>query len=190
MGQNTRGFTIVELLIVIVVIAILAAISMVAYTNIQNRAYDTRTKDAAAKFERALRLWSVDTSERTLKGNSGSTAAISNGNCVDGGGSGFVGSGNYLCTTEDILRSAGYLPTDFVKNLPANTYFGGSSNGARAVMIYQCGGDGKYILYWTLREPTAEDTSNLSNQMTSCGTSTSSNIVTLWGMRAAKIVQL
>lgn len=35
------GFTIVELLIVIVVIAILAAISVVAYTGIQNRANDT-----------------------------------------------------------------------------------------------------------------------------------------------------
>ena len=36
-----QGFTIVELLIVIVVIAILAAITIVAYTGIQNRAYDT-----------------------------------------------------------------------------------------------------------------------------------------------------
>ncbi len=35
---NTKGFTIVELLIVIVVIAILAAISIVAYTGIQQRA--------------------------------------------------------------------------------------------------------------------------------------------------------
>ncbi|MFZ1242933.1 MAG: type II secretion system protein [Candidatus Saccharimonas sp.] len=39
--SNNRGFTIVELLIVIVVIAILAAISIVAYNGIQNRAYDT-----------------------------------------------------------------------------------------------------------------------------------------------------
>lgn len=35
------GFTIVELLIVVVVIAILAAVSIVAYTNIQNRTYDS-----------------------------------------------------------------------------------------------------------------------------------------------------
>ncbi len=36
-----RGFTIVELLIVVVVIAILAAITIVAYNGIQNRAYET-----------------------------------------------------------------------------------------------------------------------------------------------------
>ena len=35
---RNRGFTFVELLIVIVVIAILAAITVVAYSGIQNRA--------------------------------------------------------------------------------------------------------------------------------------------------------
>jgi prepilin-type N-terminal cleavage/methylation domain-containing protein len=39
--QGRSGFTIVELLIVVVVIAILAAVSIVAYTNIQNRTYDS-----------------------------------------------------------------------------------------------------------------------------------------------------
>lgn len=38
MGKSKSGFTIVELLIVIVVIGILAAISIVAYNGIQNRA--------------------------------------------------------------------------------------------------------------------------------------------------------
>ena len=36
--SKKSGFTIVELLIVVVVIAILAAISIVAYAGIQNRA--------------------------------------------------------------------------------------------------------------------------------------------------------
>lgn len=41
---KNQGFTIVELLIVIVIIAILAAISIAAYTGIQNRAKTTRAQ--------------------------------------------------------------------------------------------------------------------------------------------------
>jgi prepilin-type N-terminal cleavage/methylation domain-containing protein len=39
--QTDKGFTIVELLIVIVVIAVLAAITIVAYNGVQNRTNDT-----------------------------------------------------------------------------------------------------------------------------------------------------
>lgn len=62
MGNNRRatGFTIVELLIVIVVIAILAAVTVVAYNGIQQRARDsTRTSDIAA-IHRALELYRAD----------------------------------------------------------------------------------------------------------------------------------
>ena len=46
-SKKTSGFTIVELLIVVVVIAILAAISIVAYNGIQERANNVKTIAAA-----------------------------------------------------------------------------------------------------------------------------------------------
>ena len=47
-----KGFTIVELLIVIVVIAILAAISIVAYTGINNRAKASERKSDATSISK------------------------------------------------------------------------------------------------------------------------------------------
>lgn len=56
--RNTRpGFTIVELLIVIVVIAILAAITIVAYNGIQQRARDSQRKSDIATIIKALELY-------------------------------------------------------------------------------------------------------------------------------------
>ena len=54
------GFTIVELLIVIVVIAILAAITIVAYNGITNRANDTRRQHDMSVIKEALMAYAVD----------------------------------------------------------------------------------------------------------------------------------
>lgn len=55
-----KGFTIVELLIVIVVIGILAAISIVAYNGIRTRANNTQTIDAVKQFVKAYNLYAAD----------------------------------------------------------------------------------------------------------------------------------
>lgn len=52
--QKQRGFTIVELLIVIVVIAILAAITIVAYNGIQTRARNSQTAAAVKTYLNAF----------------------------------------------------------------------------------------------------------------------------------------
>lgn len=54
---RSRGFTIVELLIVIVVIAILAAISIVTYNGIQTRAKNTKTINATNAWIKAIKLY-------------------------------------------------------------------------------------------------------------------------------------
>lgn len=57
MSGKNKGFTIVELLIVIVVIAILAAISIVAYTGIQQRARDSSRTAAVQQIQKSLEAY-------------------------------------------------------------------------------------------------------------------------------------
>lgn len=57
--EKSSGFTIVELLIVIVVIGILAAITIVAYNGIQSRAQDSRRVSDIAQIKKALLAYDV-----------------------------------------------------------------------------------------------------------------------------------
>lgn len=58
--MKAKGFTIVELMIVIVVIAILAAISIVAYTGIQERARLTAATSTLSQMNRAIQLYHTE----------------------------------------------------------------------------------------------------------------------------------
>lgn len=58
--RQSSGFTIVELLIVIVVIGILAAITIVAYNGIQGRAQDTTRLSDISRIQKALELYKID----------------------------------------------------------------------------------------------------------------------------------
>lgn len=62
-AKQTRGFTIVELLIVIVVIAILAAITLVAYNGIANRANSNTVQADLSNFAKKIELYKVDNNQ-------------------------------------------------------------------------------------------------------------------------------
>lgn len=59
-NKYTNGFTIVELLIVIVVIGILAAITIVAYNGIQNRARTSAVNTQLIQAAKKIAIWQVD----------------------------------------------------------------------------------------------------------------------------------
>jgi len=61
--QHRRGFTIVELLIVIVVIGVLAAITIVAYTGINNQARLSAIKSTLEQQAKAMELWKTQNGE-------------------------------------------------------------------------------------------------------------------------------
>ncbi|MFZ1242583.1 MAG: prepilin-type N-terminal cleavage/methylation domain-containing protein [Candidatus Saccharimonas sp.] len=70
--SNNHGFTIVELLIVIVVIAILAAISIVAYNGIQDRAKNIRVQSDIKQVATLIEMY------YTQEGTYPSTGSLSN----------------------------------------------------------------------------------------------------------------
>lgn len=60
MRKSTSGFTVVELLIVIIVIAILAAITIVAYYGFQDRSRAAVVADGLKTVEKSLRVYASE----------------------------------------------------------------------------------------------------------------------------------
>lgn len=77
--KKQSGFTLVELLIVIVVIAILAAISIVAYNGIQNRGKSSAAQELASQIQKKAEAYNtVESAYATyaeFTGNSGDNSA-------------------------------------------------------------------------------------------------------------------
>jgi prepilin-type N-terminal cleavage/methylation domain-containing protein len=153
------GFTIIELLVVIVIIGILVTITVVNYNGVQARSRDTIIKNAAKQVAVELLRYSSDT------GNT----PIQTGGGFNGGGQGWfssqVSGGSYPLPTETVLANGGYLPSGFTAALPKNTQYNSS---AYTFMLYGC--NSKYVVYYSLEAPTSNDISDFNSVKTQCST--------------------
>lgn len=137
--QKQTGFTIVELLIVIVVIAILAAITIVGYQGIQQRAVSSGTASTIDSWDRILKAAGVEGATMppngSCLGKPGDYAARDGfvaGGCLllDGADSGLAYSESHYSswTGLAVKRSSGEMRTVSYNN-------GGTQMRARGVWV-------------------------------------------------------
>jgi prepilin-type N-terminal cleavage/methylation domain-containing protein len=128
--RKASGFTIVELLIVVVVIGILAAIVVVAYNGVTQSANASAIADSFKKFEKAMRLYSTSQSwgswpvDNTITGNGNPNVAdlVSNA----------PGFSNYMQSAPDV---AGINPSYWRYDNDGDTY-GGCSTGGQGTNVF------------------------------------------------------
>jgi len=110
-ADTQKGFTIVELLIVIVVIGILAAITIVVYNGIQTRAENSKTVSAVSQWARAIRMyeaekgsWPVNNS--CLGGPNTYDPTVYGGRCWPPNTSGWVVNTNFLAEMQPYIGNS------------------------------------------------------------------------------------
>ncbi|AHB42071.1 hypothetical protein RAAC3_TM7C00001G0206 [Candidatus Saccharibacteria bacterium RAAC3_TM7_1] len=130
------GFTIVELLIVIVVIAILAAITIVAYSGLQQRTRDNIRKSDLTSIAKALKLYSVDNGPMWIGVGCGS----------NGNGSGWFNYNYSPSGMNKCLKTAGVIDKDIVDPSGSINCSIGSLD-CHAYMKYTCSQGGTATTY-------------------------------------------
>ena len=106
--MKQKGFTVVELLLVIVVIGILATIAFVSYRGVQAKGRDTERKTEVQAIADGIRLY------RLKKGDDVTTAGCGS----NGGGQGWfayeTGAAPYTKSILTCLKESGYLDGDMI----------------------------------------------------------------------------
>jgi len=133
--HKPRGFTIVELLIVIVVIGILAAITVVAYNGIQTRAKNAMTINATTSWIKALKLYNAkEDSWPTANSCLGSLTTYQGSNSQCYNSAAWVVSSSFLTQMQPYISNYPEPDTTDVTN-------GGANTPRRGALYYISGAD-------------------------------------------------
>lgn len=205
-----RGFTLVELMVVIAVIVVLASISTISYHAIQKDSRDTARRAAAQevksavdalklRYDTRLQVGGYNTSpgDPTTEGlcpYNTTTTSVSHttANWVYFGSAG-TGT-NYPCTLGHMLQRTGVLKPTFFDTIPPNDEYDVEEAKSYAGMVlYRCDVEGRrWMLYYHLRKPTSRETTEMTQLHGSCA-ATSPSLTELRDtlkMRAAMEIRL
>lgn len=133
-AAKQKGFTIVELLIVIVVIAILAAITVVAYTGIQER---TKNVAIQSDISQVAKLVEAYAAENGAYPSTGSLAQV------------YTDSNCGLATDSDGYEGVNWVPG--ISNLPQNPGLNGAGLGGTGCYTYASDGTQYIVSAWNAK---------------------------------------
>jgi prepilin-type N-terminal cleavage/methylation domain-containing protein len=135
LSYRKSGFTIVELLIVIVVIAILAAITVVAYNGIQQRAHNVALQSTLVQIKKRLDLHMADNgSYPTTSTGIGSTNSTT------------LGDSN--CTWPGQTSTSEWIPG--FSDLPQGNFSGKGVSGVGGCYLYISNGTSYVLAAWNV----------------------------------------
>jgi prepilin-type N-terminal cleavage/methylation domain-containing protein len=186
------GFTIIELMVVIVVIAILASITLVAYNNAQGNARDDRRRSDLSNIADAISLY------HTKYGND---LQVGSGCGSSGNGDGWFNyedGGTYLKSDFHCLTDAGYLEPSNILVDPFNCttttgssapYAGPCKRTGYAYMKYSSGIGDTALTCVYARLEVGGDASQLTSGSSPCASASSSTVATTYGMNYMVKVQ-
>lgn len=150
MWAKQKGFTIVELLIVIVVIGILAAITIVAFNGVQQRGRDAQRKSDVAAITKALELYYIDKGEypagngSTTINNAWSTTADASWATLQTKLQPYYAKlpTDPVSTSATNVQSSGYNYAYF-SNIGAGTTYCGANTLQMYILVYRLEGSGQ-----------------------------------------------
>jgi prepilin-type N-terminal cleavage/methylation domain-containing protein len=167
-SQETRsGFTIVELIIVITVIAILASVTLISYNTAQERSKSTRIIAQASAYIAALKLWATQAGRSTATSCIAPSSVISGGVCPSAGG--WMANAPYDASFNQSLASYSGIATPLLGEYGSDSptglmwYHGNYYSDNRAVLYYTIGPTSKCGLPGVLSPNPGYDNLTLMN---------------------------
>ena len=151
-NRNNKGFTIVELLIVVVIIAIITALAIVTYGSMRNRAHASRAGSVASTYIKLLKMHKSDKGAYPVVAAPACLSSEGTMPAADGFAANECGLGWFAATINPSLNTAltnyststinGLLPTVRLEGSSIRgILYESESDGSSATLTYTLPGD-------------------------------------------------